>query len=71
VTGTRGWVVGKEGEPDLLADATARGAGYFADPVEDDNAPLKAYLATNADLVWSEAGAGKIWRLRPPEVRKQ
>jgi hypothetical protein len=66
MTATRGWTIGREqADIALLADATRRGARFFVDPLPEGNPEVDAWLRGAGDLVWSQPGGGRIWRLRP------
>jgi hypothetical protein len=71
VSGTHGWVLGRDDDDQLLATAVARGAHYFADPIPEENPKLRALLGSSGDLVWSDPAAGRIWRLHPPRAPGQ
>ncbi len=71
VSGTRGWTIGRE-QDDLkrIADAAGRGARFFADPLLERSEVLDAWLITHAELVWSRAAGGRIWKLHAaPQVQ--
>lgn len=65
LTGTRGWTLGREEtNAGAIADAARHGAQYFVDSVPEGDRPFDRWLQDSAELVWSEPGAGRIWRLR-------
>jgi hypothetical protein len=66
MTGTRGWTIGRE-QADIafLADASRRGARFFVDPLPEGKPQVDEWLRSAGDLVWSQPGGGRIWRLRP------
>jgi hypothetical protein len=65
ISQTRGWTIGREqDDPARLAEAAGRGARFFADPLAEHSARLDAWLNGNADLIWSAAQGGRIWKLR-------
>ena len=70
MTSTRGWTIGREqADIALLADATQRGARFFVDPLPEGNPEVDAWLRTAGEIVWSQQGGGRIWRLRPVHPR--
>ena len=64
ISDTRGWTIGREQDDlKLLADATKRGARFFVDPLAQSSPVIDAWLGQAGELVWSQKGGGRIWRL--------
>jgi 4-amino-4-deoxy-L-arabinose transferase-like glycosyltransferase len=64
LSGTHGWTLGREQDNvALLVDAARRGARFYADPLTDPSPVVDSWLARSADLVWSGASGGRIWKL--------
>ena len=65
ISGTRGWTLGREqADVTLLAEATHKGARFFADPISDHLTLLDSWLSAHAQLIWSGTSGERIWRLQ-------